>query len=235
MADKPTRRFCAMNQKLIRDIGRSQRLEILLALKRHGGMAVKEMAAQFRMSYMGVKQHCLDLEKEGYLDTWRRPKGKGRPEMLYRLTRRAQDLFPGVSHSLTVEVLEAVQQTYGPAAPTKLLFGIFNGRAEYYRHKIGFPGIVERADTLARLRDAEGYMAEFTRAAEAGPRFLQITEHHSPIEEILRHYPIVARLERELFERVLGCPVGREERCAPGVYACVFSIGPTVTAREALG
>ena len=215
-----------MNQKLIRDIGRSQRLEILLALKRHGGMAVKEMAAQFRMSYMGVKQHCLDLEKEGYLDTWRHSKGKGRPEMLYRLTRRAQDLFPGVSHSLTVEVLEAVQQTYGLAAPTKLLFGIFNGRAEYYRLKIQFNGVRERADSLVRLRDAEGYMAELSRDAEDGPRFLQITEHHSPIEEILRHYPIVARLERELFERVLGCPVGREERCTPGVYACVFSVGP---------
>ncbi len=216
-----------MNQKLIREIGRSQRLDILLVLKRHGGMAVKEMAAEFRMSYMGVKQHCLDLEKEGYLDTWRRPKPKGRPEMLYRLTRRAQDLFPGVSQSLTVEVLEAVQQTYGPAAPTKLLFGIYHQRAEYYRHKIQFKELAERAESLARLRDAEGYMAEFARRGADGRAALRITEHHSPVEEILRHYPIVARLERELYERVLRCPVRREEHCAPGVYACSFHVGET--------
>ena len=216
-----------MNQKLIREIGRSQRLDILLALKRHGGMAVKEMAAQFRMSYMGVKQHCLDLEKEGYLDTWRHAKGKGRPEMLYRLTRRAQDLFPGVSQSLTVEVLEAVQQTYGLAAPTKLLFGIFHQRAESYRRKIQFPDLARRTDSLARLRDAEGYMAELSRAETHGGTTLRVTEHHSPIEEILRRYPIVARLERELYERVLACPVHREEHLAPGVYACVFHIGQT--------
>ncbi len=215
-----------MNQKLIRDIGRSQRLEILLALKRHGGMAVKQMAAQFRMSYMGVKQHCLDLEKEGYLDTWRNAKGKGRPEMLYRLTPRAQGLFPGVSHSLTVELLEAVQQTYGPAAPTKLLFGIFNQRAEYYRRKIQFPKLADRADSFTRLRDAEGYMAELSHAESGGSLTLRITEHHSPIEEILRRYPIVERLERELYERVLDCPVNREEHGAPGVYACTFSVGP---------
>ena len=208
-----------MNQKLIREIGRSQRLDILLALKRQGGMAVKEMAAQFRMSYMGVKQHCLDLEKEGYLDTWRHSKGKGRPEMLYRLTRRAQDLFPGASQSMTVEVLEAVQQTYGLAAPTKLLFGIYHQRTEYYRRKIQFSGLAERADSLARLRDAEGYMAEFSRAG------MLVTEHHSPVEEILRRYPILARLERELYERVLACPVRREEHCAPGIYACAFHIG----------
>lgn len=214
-----------MNQKLIREIGRSQRLDILLVLKRHGGMAVKEMATQFRMSYMGVKQHCLDLEKEGYLDTWRHSKGKGRPEMLYRLTRRAQDLFPGVSHSLTVEVLEAVQQTYGLAAPTKLLFGIFNQRAEYYRRKIQFPRLPERTDALARLRDAEGYMAEITRTGRSDRPGLLVTEHHSPIEEILRRYPIVARLERELYERVLDCPVRRDEHGVPGVYACAFYIG----------
>ena len=214
-----------MNQKLIREIGRSQRLDILLVLKRHGGMAVKEMASQFRMSYMGVKQHCLDLEKEGYLDTWRHSKGKGRPEMLYRLTRRAQDLFPGVSQSLTVEVLEAVQQTYGLAAPTKLLFGIFNQRAEYYRRKIQFSGLGDRTDSLARLRDAEGYMAELSRVRSDGSVSLVVTEHHSPIEEILRRYPIVARLERELYERVLDCPVRREESCSPGIYTCNFYIG----------
>ena len=164
-------------------------------------------------------------KKEGYLDTWRHAKGKGRPEMLYRLTRRAQDLFPGVSQSLTVEVLEAVQQTYGLAAPTKLLFGIFNQRAEYYRRKIQFPGLAERVDTLARLRDAEGYMAELSGAGTNGNAALLVTEHHSPIEEILRRYPIVARLERELYERVLECPVRREEHCAPGIYACAFHVG----------
>ena len=100
-----------MNQKLIREIGRSQRLDILTALKRRGGMSVKELAAHFKMSYMGIKEHCLALEKEGYLDTWRRPKPVGRPEMLYRLTTRARDLFPGAYNPLTAEVLEAVQSS----------------------------------------------------------------------------------------------------------------------------
>ncbi len=218
-----------MNQKLIREIGRSQRLDILLTLKRHGGMAVKEMAARFHMSYMGVKQHCLDLEKEGYLDTWRHSKGKGRPEMLYRLTRRAQDLFPGESQGMTVALLEAVQQTYGPAAPTKLLFGIYQQQAEHYRRKIQFPGLAERVDSLARLRDAEGYMTELTRTGRSDRPRLHVTEHHSPVEEILRRYPILARLERELYERVLACPVRREEQCVPGVYACAFHIGENPT------
>lgn len=221
-----------MNQKLIREIGRSQRLDILTALKRQGGMSVKELAAHFRMSYMGIKDHCIALEKEGYLDTWRRPKAVGRPEMLYRLTDRARELFPGANNPLTAEVLEAVQSTYGPAAPTKILFGIFGQRTEAYRRKIRFPSVEERAECLAKLRDAEGYMSEVMRDESAqgtteptnGAWPLRIVEHHSPIEDLLRRYPILARLEREMFERVLDCPVRREEECAPGLYRCTFYI-----------
>ena len=219
-----------MNQKLIREIGRSQRLDILTAIKRDGGQSVKELAAQFGMSYMGIKQHCLDLEREGYLDTWRRPKPVGRPEMLYRLTKRAETLFPEVRNPLTIEILDAVQQTYGLAAPTKILFGIFNHRAEVYRGQIPVGTLPERALEFSHLRSADGYMAQYgiAQTEASGQPVLSrpcIVERHSPIEDVLRKYPIIARLEKELFERVLQCPVVREEDSRPGVYYCAFFLG----------
>lgn len=234
-----------MNQKLIREVGRNLRQDILTTLKRRGSMTVKELAAHLRMSYMGVKQPCLDLEKDGYLDSWRRPPTKtGRPELLYRLTRRAYDLFPEANNPLTVEVLEAVQQAYGPAAPTKILFGIFAQRTAAYQAKLPAANLPERAETLAQLRDVDGYMAEFERGGSAvasqgfgeysgggmngagmaaGP--MRIVENYSPIEDLLRRYPILARLEKEMFERLLNCPVRREEESASGVYRCTFYLG----------
>lgn len=215
-----------MNQKLIRHVGRSQRLDILTTLKRQGPLTVKELAAQFKMSYMGVKQHCLDLEKAGYLDTWRKPPTKsGRPEMLYRLTQRSHDLFPGTENPLTLEVLESVQQTYGPAAPTKILFGIFAHRADSYRARIKGATLAERARAFAGLREAEGYMSEFEGGDASMPgAAMRIVEFHSPIEDLLRRYPILVRLEKELFERVLACAVQREEASAPGIYRCTFHL-----------
>lgn len=213
-----------MNQKLIREIGRSQRLDILTVLKRRGALTVREMAACFRMSYMGVKQHCLDLEKEGYLDTWRRPGRVGRPEMLYRLTDRAQQLFPGGENALALGVLDAVQQSYGPAAPTKILFGIFAQWTETYRKKLsGAVDLEARATMLVGLREEEGYLCELLRGGDSPG--LRIVEYHSPIEALLRRFPILARLEREMFERVLGCPVRREEEARPGFYRCAFLLG----------
>src|SRR3712207_5243363 len=114
-----------MNQQLLSEIGRTQRLEILNTLKRSKGMSVNELVAKMKMSYMGIKQHCLTLERDGYLDTWRRPQKMGRPEMVYRLTRRTHDLFPSDSNELTLEVLSAAKEIYGGNAAEKLLYNVF--------------------------------------------------------------------------------------------------------------
>src|ERR1041384_5987266 len=83
-----------MNQRLLAEIGRTQRLEIINSLKRTKGMSVNELVDKMGMSYMGIKQHCLTLQRDGYLDTWRRPQKMGRPEMVYRLTRRERTVRP---------------------------------------------------------------------------------------------------------------------------------------------
>src|SRR5437773_3344523 len=115
-----------MNQRLLGWIGRTQRLEILNSLKRTKGMSVNEMVDRMRMSYMGIKQHCLTLQRDGYLDTWRRPQKMGRPEMVYRLTRRTQDLFQADSNRFTLELLDSVQGIYGSNALEKLLYNLFD-------------------------------------------------------------------------------------------------------------
>jgi len=209
-----------MNQKLIAEIGKSQRLEIINKLKRTQGLSVGELAEQLGMSYMGVKQHCVDLESEGYLDTWRRAKGIGRPELIYRLTERSHGLFPSACNSMTITLLENAKSLYGPAAPEKLLFSVFQKKTEAYQAKVRGDTICERAGKLARLRDAEGYMSQM----ENDTALIRIVEHHCPIHDLLKAFPIVARLEAELFTRVLGAAVQREEAHASGLYRCVFTL-----------
>ena len=68
-----------MNQQLLAEIGRTQRLDILNTLKRTKGLSVNQLFAKMKMSYMGLKQRCLTLERDGYFDTGRRPQKRGRP------------------------------------------------------------------------------------------------------------------------------------------------------------
>ena len=208
-----------MNQRLLAEIGRTQRLEIINSLKRTKGMSVNELVDKMGMSYMGIKQHCLTLQRDGYLDTWRRPQRMGRPEMVYRLTRRSHDLFPADSNHVTLELLNAAKDIYGANAPEKLLYNVFEKRTAALKAKVKGETVAERAKWLAKARDSEGYMAEFRPSEKDGP---QILECHSPVMNLLEKYPIIGRLEQEMFEAVLGTPVLREETRASGLYECAF-------------
>src|SRR5687767_1101276 len=106
-----------VKQSLIEQVGRSARLRVLNELKRSQGLSVTEIATRVKMSYMGVKGICLDLEKRGLVDTWRQPQKIGRPQMLYRLTHRAHELFPATSNEMTIDLLHTAQKLFGATAP----------------------------------------------------------------------------------------------------------------------
>jgi len=208
-----------MNQRLLAEIGRTQRLEIVNSLKRTKGMSVNELVEKMGMSYMGIKQHCLTLQRDGYLDTWRRPQKMGRPEMVYRLTRRSHDLFPVDGNQFTLELLKSVRDIYGANGPEKLLYNVFEKRTAELKAKAKADNVVERAKWLVKVRDSEGYMAQFLPSEKEGP---QILECHSPIFNLLEKYPIIGRLEQDMFEAVLGTSVRREETRTSGLYQCAF-------------
>ena len=211
-----------MKQRLIQQVGRSARLRVLNELKRTQGLCVTDLAARLGMSYMGIKDLCLDLEKRGLLDTWRSPQPVGRPQMLYRLTERAHDLFPTTSNAMTIEVLAAAQKLFGAAAAEKLLLVTFQKKSDDYAARLKGDTLAKRAKALARLRDRDGCMAECA-AADGGA--LRIVEHHSPMLDLLRAFPLIARLETEMFQRLLGVAVRREETCAGGLFRATFVLG----------
>jgi predicted ArsR family transcriptional regulator len=207
-----------MNQRLLAEIGRTQRLEIVNALKRSRGLSVNQLVDRMRMSYMGIKQHCLTLQRDGYLDTWRRPQKMGRPEMVYRLTRRAHDLFQADSNRFTLELLESAQQIYGSNAPEKLLYNLFEKKTANLKEKVKGETVAERAKSLAKIRDLEGYMSQFV-TDDGGP---QILECHTPLQNVLDKYPAIGRFEQETFAQVLGTRVRRQETRNSGLYECAF-------------
>lgn len=212
-----------MNQKLIQQIGRSQRISILNLLKRSQGRPVAEMAGKLGMSYMGVKQHCLQLHREGYLDTTRAPNPEGRlgrPEMWYFLTPKSHELFPQTSNTITLELLAAAESLYGATASEKLLYKLFQTLTAHYEEKVKGESVAARAKSLAKLRDAEGYMSE---AIGSGSK-AKIVEYHSPLLDLLKAYPVIERLEEELVSKILKVPVRRTAERNAGQYKATFEV-----------
>jgi predicted ArsR family transcriptional regulator len=180
---------------------------------------VSELAAALEMSYMGVKGHCAEMERDGYLARWRRPGGVGRPEVVYRLTQKAHALFPESSNRMTLEALDAANLLFGATAAERILYRMWRGIEEAYAPRVRGETPDDRARWLARLRDADGYMAEWARDDEGRAR---VTEFHSPVLDLLSAHPAIGEYEREMFGRLIGAPVRRTETRVAGQYRCTF-------------
>ncbi len=175
-------------------------------------MPVSDLAKALKMSYMGVKQHCVNLTKMGYLEEWRVPREKkevGRPEKLYRLTQRSDGLFPESGVALTLAVLDGVKQVFGDTGPEKLLFYHFQRLKDEWLPKVK-PGksMVEKATRFADVRDRAGWFSRCHYDPAVGFR---IEEFHSPLAKIYLKYPNAVRMEVEMMEQVLGTKVVRDE------------------------
>lgn len=210
---------------LLREMLHSPVLEILQHLKRSTGMPVRELSTLMKMSYMGVKQHCVELEKAGFLDTWRRPKGAGRPEKLYRVTPKANVIFGLHGTSLALDLLATAERVYGETAPPKLLYSYFQAKTESWAPKLAkAETLPERAKLLAKLRSAEGCISELETGADGQ---ITLVEHHRPLRELAKTHDIVDELECEMIERLLGCEVRRSVEEVSGLVRVTFQIKTT--------
>ncbi len=199
-------------------------MDIILLLKRGTGMSVNELSAALRMSYMGVKQHCVYLDKKGYVNTWRRPKpAGGRPEKMYVLSPKLDALFPRLAGQIASELLEEAERAYGASAPLRLLTGFFQTQGEAYQSSVKGRTLVERAQAMARQRMQDGCLSYSEFDAHLG---LRIVEYHSPVITVIDRFPDAGELEAKMVARVLQCQVERVDLSIEHVTRIEFRLRP---------
>lgn len=214
-----------MFPSILNDICRLSHLSIIGALKRTGGLAIPELAELLDMSYMGIKQHCVNLEKSGYLKGWREPRGtsSGRPRKIYLLTDKCDPLFPTGGDELLLDLLESVKKSFGAAAPEKLLYHYFEKKqAKWEKALKSGKSLAEKAKQFVAARVKDGHFCQCSYNAEDG---FTIEEFHHPLHLILDQYPGLIALEQRMIEQTLGAKVERSlEKGRAGVKCTVYRI-----------
>lgn len=213
---------------ILNDICRLSHLSIIGELKRSGGLAIPELAQILDMSYMGIKQHCVNLEQGGYLKGWREPRGasSGRPRKIYLLTEKCDDLFPDGGDKLLLALLDSAKKTFGDAAPEKLLYQYFEQRQEEWVKAVkSGKNFVEKVTKFADVRMKAGHFCQCHSSKETG---FVIEEYHHPLHLILDQYPSLINLEQRMIEKALGAKIDRSISSGPtGVKCTVYKITPT--------
>lgn len=191
------------------DLLKPQWLAALSELKVSGGLAVSELARRLDSSYMTVKQHCEDLTKLGYLKRSRVPRTEiGRPEIFYRLSEKAEGMFPGIPEAFALNVLDQIQRTFGETAPDRLIFQYFQEREEEWKVKLSKgTTLLYKARLFAKIRSQEGLFILCLHDEATGS--ITLREFHHPLARVFAKHPRALEMERRAVEAALGVKVSR--------------------------
>ena len=212
-----------------RNLGPTKR-RIVERLKR-ADAKVADLARALDMTEAGVRQHLDALEENGLVVARPAPAhGRGRPPTVWALTDLAQDLFPDRHDDLTVELISAVRSALGDRGLQRVIDARAEGQRAAYDKAVPKRGTLRaRAESLARVRTEEGYVAEVVDDPEApgGPGVLLI-EHHCPICTAATSCPGLCGSELALFREVLGAKVSveRTQHIIAGDRRCAYRIEP---------
>ncbi|MBF2088813.1 MAG: iron-sulfur cluster biosynthesis transcriptional regulator SufR [Synechococcales cyanobacterium K44_A2020_017] len=221
----------------------STKQDILYYLLKQGQAKAQDLADALNISPQAIRRHLKDLEDEGLIQHHPEQTGMGRPQHIYGLSQEGRDRLPAQYDDFALSLLDTLTETVGREQVGTILRKQWERKAQEYRDRVGNGSVEERVANLVKLRQAEGYMAEWYSVEpedESVPDVAHqdqddtpaeqyvITEYNCAISHIAESFPSVCGHELEMFEIALeGCAVKRTHWLVNGEHRCGYLIRST--------
>ncbi|MDB9528713.1 iron-sulfur cluster biosynthesis transcriptional regulator SufR [Oscillatoria sp. CS-180] len=204
--------------------------DILQALLKQGETSAQSLAEPLDVSVQAIRRHLKDLTTEELIEHRAVQEGMGRPNYLYRLSRKGRDRFPAQYDEFAISLLDTMADSLGKDQVQTILQKQWQRKAEEYRRLVGVGALADRVARLVELRQAEGYMAEWhevtpdNEVRTIAPCYI-ITEYNCAISHIAETFPSVCGHELEMFQMALpDCSVQRTHWLAQGEHRCGYLV-----------
>jgi DeoR family transcriptional regulator, suf operon transcriptional repressor len=200
------------------------RRAVLYALRRRGQATAADIARQLQMTPSGARQHLAALVDEGLAEATERPRPagqRGRPQLEYTVTDKADGLFPKAYGELTNELLGYVADA-DPALVDTLFQRRRDERVRNATERLGkCRGLKAKVAELARILDDDGYLATWDEI----PGGLRIIEHNCAIWAVAQRYGQACTSEIDFIRTVLpGATVERVQHMVAGAPHCAYEV-----------
>ncbi|AFY74834.1 iron-sulfur cluster biosynthesis transcriptional regulator SufR [Synechococcus sp. PCC 7502] len=206
----------------------STKEDILRYLLKQGQATAQELAECFTISPQAVRRHLKDLESENLIQHQVEPIIIGRPQHIYQLSIEGRKWLrhsyneQSESHDkFAVTLLDNLIETLGVEQVTQVLHKQWQRKAVNLYENMGNGTLEERIANLAKIRRAEGYVAEWHKEGDG----YIFTEYNCAISEVAESFPSVCSHELEMFGEALpDCDVVRTHWLADGQHRCGYLI-----------
>ncbi len=197
------------------------RKRILLLLKKTGGMTTEELSKALNITPMGIRQHLLALERKGLVSYETKRHGIGRPGYIYKITEKADSLFPKNYDKFILQIFEEIEKREGK----KKIAELFRWRKDTLLQNLkatinGTKDTRQRLLNLASILEQEGYIVDFVEEKDS----YQLRQYNCPISMISRKYRESCKTELEFYKELIGNGVQRISCISDGAPACIYSV-----------
>lgn len=175
-----------------------------------------QLAGELGLSKVAVYRHLEDLKGAGLVRARTQPaSGRGRPTRLFEAIDE-----PTAYARMCRELLEQVEEVYGPGAGVRVLRARYKKELEAWSEGFRELELEEKARRLAEWLSERGYHA-VTLSEGSG---LVLEQRRCPKLALAREYPAVCQAEIEFFSELLGVSLVRERSLASGDACCRYRI-----------
>ncbi len=200
--------------------------QILFLLKTHGQQSAQQLAERLGITSMGARRQLEAAQDKGLVESDDVASKIGRPTRQWRLSSAGHARFPDRHADLTLQLIGQARAVFGEEGLERLIDARDVAiEASYRQATADCADLTTRAEALARVRDAEGYMAEAHSQPDGS---VLLIENHCPICAAASACQNFCRSELAIFQRVMGpeCAVERAEHLLSGGRRCVYVIRP---------
>jgi predicted ArsR family transcriptional regulator len=203
----------------------ASRNAVLALLQREGPVSADSLAEKLKLTGMAVRLHLGALRVEGLAAFAVESRPRGRPVQMWSATPKAAAQFADSHSALAVDLIAQMKKAFGDEGMDRILKLRTAEQEKTYRAKTdGARSLKGKLDQLAKIRSAEGYMAEVRRDEKTGDWLF--VENHCPICAAARLCTGLCREEMALFHRALGknVKVERLSHILAGAGRCAYRV-----------
>lgn len=207
------------------------RWQIVQILKHRGRATVDELAKELGITLMAVRLHLMVLERDSLVSRSTVREGPGRPTLVYRLTEKAEDVFPKDYEKLANALMATLKANLGEGAAERICLSAARDMAAHERGLIGHGPLEERLAALAGAEAGEEG-AESQYQWEQGDDGFFLQSYSCPYFRVAQQHREVCVLHRQYLQSVLQADVSLVSSLLDGDLRCSFLVREAATVRS---
>lgn len=199
--------------------------QLLDLIKREGIVTVGRAEEHSGLAKTTLREHFLQLEKDGYVERTYKRKGPGRPSLQYELSAKGHQLYPSSESKLTRRFIRFLKEE-GEEELIRTFFEQFweerYRKAKQRMDKYDPDQKSERLDALLEMLKEEGFMPEIEH--DMDDKCLKIKECNCPFSEVIKETRLPCELEAKFYKKIYGKQTERISFIAEGDYSCTYRV-----------